>query len=86
MYGKWVFYGGSFSGRTTDSDSVNPGSNPGPPATDRQRLAFFSWPFFENHELCPSTASHSTRCPNDGGVSTILPGGNVSITCRIASP
>lgn len=26
------FAGGSSSGRTTDSDSVNPGSNPGPPA------------------------------------------------------
>ena len=25
--------GGSSNGRTTDSDSVNPGSNPGPPAT-----------------------------------------------------
>ena len=24
--------GGSFNGRTTDSDSVNPGSNPGPSA------------------------------------------------------
>jgi hypothetical protein len=24
--------GGSFNGRTADSDSVNPGSNPGPPA------------------------------------------------------
>ena len=27
--------GGSSSGRTTDSDSVNPGSNPGPPATHK---------------------------------------------------
>ncbi len=34
--------GGSFSGRTTDSDSVNPGSNPGPPAIDSKGLAGFS--------------------------------------------
>jgi hypothetical protein len=36
--------GGSFNGRTTDSDSVNLGSNPGPPARDFKGVS--NNPFF----------------------------------------
>ena len=39
MFSAFLAAGGSSSGRTTDSDSVNPGSNPGPSATQTRGVA-----------------------------------------------
>ena len=41
-----AFFGGSSSGRTTDSDSVNLGSNPSPPANSKAR--FVAGPFLRS--------------------------------------